>query len=216
MRRILLLLVPFLLVAATFGPWEFEDTQQPVEQQTPGGATQPDHSLWVTNPTMCAWDADDSRSTGFVGGVLPAGETVTASKCVIVDGMPHAVWFNVLARSSSLIVETRFDPQGYVFQATAVSKARGYEYWTCSLGPEYDNSAVPSLPEITGSNGGRGEYSTVTVRITNPTNRAVHKVSAVMRLRPFLDEASGGRCFYEDLPPRVGTYPGPFITWKTS
>ena len=214
----LLLFMP-LLLAATFGPWEFEDTQNPVEQQTQGGATQPDHSLWVVNNTGCAWDADDSRSTGFTNSVLAAGETTTATKCLIVDGRDHGVWFHVISRSARLIAEIRFDPQGFVFRGNAVPVAglNGYfEYFVCALGPKYDQSAVPTLPVIEGSNGGHGEFSTITVSITNPTRHAVRKTGSVMQLRATPSLASAGRCDYEDLPTQLGTYPGPFIRRMTS
>lgn len=220
MRRVLLFLAVFL-VAATFGPWEGEVTQQPVEQQTPGGATQPDHSLWVTNPTGCAWDADDNRSTGFTDSVVAAGETTTATKCVIVDGTGHAVWFHVISRSPNLVSEIRFEPQGFVFRPnpTPVPGLNGYfEYFTCTLGPEYDESAIPGLPEIAGSNGGHGELTTITASITNPTTHAARKTGAVLRLAVTPAVSSGGRCQYEDLPlsTRLGTYPGPFILRMTS
>ena len=208
-----MILVLVLLVA--FGPWEYEDTQQPVEQQTPGGATQPDRSLWVTNPTGCAWDADDSRSAGFVDGVLAAGTSVSGTKCVIADDLGHAVWFHVLSRSPDLIVTTSFAPQDIVLRASPVPSGRYFEYWTCSVGPEYDHGVIPSLPLIDGSNGGHGLRTDLVVNITNPTSHAVRKLSAVVRLRPFPDEASGGRCQYGDLN-RTGTYPGPFIAAATS
>ena len=214
MKPLLVLLAVPLLLAATFGPWENEVTQQPVEQQTPGGDTQPDQSLWVVNNTGCAWDADDRRSTGFLDGVIAAGETATGTRCVIADGTGHGVWFNVQARSPDLIVETRFEPQGFVFRANPVATGSGYEYWICTVGPDYDQSAVPTLPEIAGSNGGHGVRTDITVSITNPTSRTIRKVHTFMRLAVEPEVASGGRCAAPFS--SLGVFPGPFIQWKTS
>ena len=198
-RTLGLLLAPFLM-AATFGPLEGEQTQQPVEQQTPGGATQPDRSLWVTNPTGCAWDADDSRSTWFRDQTLAAGETATATKCVVVDAMDHSIWVEVLSGSPNLIVELRFGaPFNYVFRGNPIPVGRDYRNWVCALGPVYQSETLPTLPEIAGSNGGRGVVSDVTISVTNPTNHAVRKATALLRLDFSPETASGGQCQFTTL-----------------
>jgi hypothetical protein len=123
--------------------------QQPVEQQTPGGATQPDHSLWVTNPTSCLWDTDDALSARFIGSWV-RGETHTYTDCIVTDDIAHRI---SLELGPGLVGSVTVD---------------GVDVGLCSLSREWDSSEVTGLPEIAGSNGGHGQIVSVTWTVTNP------------------------------------------------
>jgi hypothetical protein len=197
-----------------FGPWEYEDTQEPVEQQTPGGALQPDRSLWVLNPTGCAWDPDDSRSAGGVNSVLDAGASASGVRCEIVDDVGH--WWSWSVRASSPNLEVTFTHALKTVHSRAVPDAGGYLYAGC-LSVEYDRSAVSSLPLVEGSNGGHGVRSDTTVTVANLTSRRVRDIHAVMRTRlsNFVN-CPGWAGDYPGPWVREGVYPGPFVSWATT
>ena len=211
-RRALVLLAPFL-TAATFGPWEYEDTQQPVEQQTQGGALQPDHSLWVVNNTGCAWDADDSRSMGFTDGTLAAGETVTGSKCYIADWTDRQFYVNVLSRSGDLVVRVAVQPLDFSFKLAPMLEAHRYRYEMCLRQADYDRQYPDFQPIPDSGLGGVGVPATITVAIHNPMSRTVRSTSAVFR---FSTSPYQGRCDLADLTAWtfLGSWPGPFIAYS--
>ena len=214
MKRLVGAVAVVAATAFTFGPWGESDVrQQPVEQQTQGGDTQPDHSLWVVNNTTCAWDADDAWFTGGLNGVLAGGETATVSRCVVADWRSHGIALSVNAPAANLVVEISFSPQGYVFRAVPVLSGNRYVYLVCADGPQYDRSS-PTLQPIPNSGfGGVGVVTTVTARLTNPGTRAARKVNALFNLRATPELANQGCAF--PLPNSTGTYPGPFISWQT-
>jgi hypothetical protein len=240
--RAFFVLLALLLLAASpqpfaFGPWGEPDVrQQPVEQQTEGGALQPDESLWVVNNTQCAWDADDAWFTGGLNGYLAPGSTATVDRCVIADWIEHAVALGVNAESPNLIVQVSFSPQGYVFTASPRLEDGRYVYWICTNGPDYSHTS-PDLQPIPNSGtaphryqqyfpgvvGGVGVVTTVTARVTNVGARTARKINALFRLRAEPPLADPERCPDVDNPDnpqfdhwREGTYPGPFISWETS
>ncbi len=207
----------FMVLALAFGPWQSEITQQPVEQQTQGGSTQPDRSLWVLNNTGCAWDADDTRSMGDTNASLAAGETVSGTKCLIADWMEHAVFFDVNAHSRDLIVRLSFEPQGYILQANPVALAKGgYDYWICTDGPDYDRTSLDLQPIPDSGFGGVGVPTTFTASIINPTGRTIRKVNTFVRLAPEPEVAGPGYCTQDFAHLHVGSYPGPWMSWQTS
>lgn len=230
MKRLALVpLLALLALAASpspfeWGPWgEVDATQQPVEQQTEWGATQPDHSLWVVNNTGCAWDADDSRFKGDTDGTLASGMTATGTTCLVADSTDHAVNVHINAPSPDLVVSISY-PQGFSLQAVPTPLDRRYVYSLCVVGPDYDDMANnPDLQPIPNSGtapnmfrpsvvGGIGVMTTVTFSVTNPTNRTVKTIHGVMRLRA----ETGLACDVEASDPRfvrVGTYPGPFFRY---
>ena len=145
--------------------------QQPVEQQTPGGATQPDRSLWVTNPTPCAWDPDDII-TGLFTGVIAKGQTVTHSECVILDTQNHLIGLSVGAGLSGWIsVGT---PAG---DTTGGSLGAG----ACLLTPEYGDPQYLALPEI---GAGHGDRVSVTWSVTNVSGHRLGKAIAITTIGP--------------------------------
>ena len=214
-RRALIGLLAMPLIAATFGPWEFEDTQNPVEQQTQGGATQPDHSLWVVNNTGCVWDADDSRSMGFLDSTLAAGETVSGSKCYIADWQDRQFYVNAFSKSPDLVVTLEVQPLGFAFTLIPSfdSAVRRYRYEMCFRQADYDRD-YPNFQPIPDSGfGGVGVPQTITVSIRNPTNRTVRSTSALFR---FSTSPYQGRCDLADLAAWtfLGSWPGPFIGFQ--
>jgi hypothetical protein len=147
--------------------------QQPVEQQTPGGATQPDRSLWVTNPTPCAWDPDD-RIDGLFSGVIGKGETVSHTECVILDKANHLAGLKVGDGLAGSIRVSQ--PAGDTFAGSTFDER-------CLLTPEYGDPEYLALPEIDGSNGGHGDRVTVTWTITNVSGHRLGKAIAITVLQ---------------------------------
>ena len=135
----------------------------PVEQQTPGGASQPDESLWVTNPTSCVWDADDYERFVF-SGVLAAGASMSLTRCVIGDWIAHLA--SIVSYDAGVSVSVEFD-------SVAVTGASA----ACIAGPDFDYGS-PTLSLIEGSNGGVGSVMVVTFTVTNTLGRKVQKAGA--------------------------------------
>jgi len=145
--------------------------QQPVEQQTPGGATQPDRSLWVVNPTPCAWDPDDII-TGMFTGVIAKGQTVTHSECVILDTQNHLVGLSVGAGLSGWIS---------VGTPTGATIGGSLEAGACLLTPEYGDPQHLALPEI---GAGHGDRVSVTWSVTNVSGHRLGKAIAITTIGP--------------------------------
>jgi hypothetical protein len=138
-------------------------SQTLVEQQTPGGAAQPDPALWVTNPTRCVWDADDYQTFQF-GGLLDPGRSASITTCLVADWNEHisrAYW-----ASDGLDVTVQVD--GVTVSGDTVA---------CVLGPDYDHGS-PLLPPVEGSNGGVGLVTQVTFTVTNTSGKRVRRALA--------------------------------------
>lgn len=148
-----ILLTPGLIAARpSTSEWHVNQftQQQPVEQQTPGGATQPDETLWVVNPTTCVWDSDDYLAARWTGRV-ERGDAQSLTVCVVGD------WSEHLFRISA--------SEGLV---TTISASDGPDASSCLRGPNYDsdpdNPALVSIPE---SNGGVGHIHQITFTARN-------------------------------------------------
>jgi hypothetical protein len=175
----------------------WSDYQTPVEQQTPGGATQPDHSLWVTNPTIgstapCIWDADDELNL-FFGGVLAAGATYSYTTCLFGDWTGHVI--GVKANASGVTASVSID--GLVTVA-----APG-----CIIGPDHDRQDYPGFRPVTGSGGGIAVPHTITWTVTNPTGRKLGHAGAEGTVQGWTNYAVGYWCPGPLV--RAGAWPGP-------
>ena len=155
--------------------------QTPVEQQTPGGATQPDHSFWIVNPTPCAWDPDD-RVDGIFSGVIAKGQTVSHTECVILDNSDHLVGLSAGDGLAGWI--TIGAPAGPTIGGTPVLAAAA-----CLLTPQYGEPEYLALPEIEGSNGGHGDRVSVTWSVTNVSGHRLGKAVAFTTIQLDTDQA---------------------------
>jgi hypothetical protein len=178
MRRIIL--IPLLLLMAFTWNLGTRTLQQPVEQQTPGGATQPDHSLWVVNPTSCAWDADDRLQTRGLG-ILNAGESTTWHECVIADGTPHVFAVSSYSPKVGLTVTVTWS-NADATRTISVNVPARQTTITCFEGPEYDQTS-PLLVPIPDSNGGVGRTTDIAVTATNTTGQRMRDSSVFTELR---------------------------------
>ena len=170
--------MPAKASAFTFVLEEYE-RQTPVEQWTPGGATQPDPALWVVNPTGCIWDPDDDELWHGNGDLAP-GATTSKSVCIVGDNIAHGVFIQMISRSPNLVVTLRLGP--HTFNVTPVPSGRDYRYNGCFAGPDYDAQS-PALVPIEGSNGGKGVLGwEASVEIRNPTSKVVRDVGASFRV----------------------------------
>lgn len=174
----------------------WSDYQNPVEQQTPGGALQPDRSLWVVNSTPCIWDADDEINLIF-GGTLLAGASYTYTTCLIADWTGHLI--GVRSGNPNIAASVAVDG--------VVSVTQG-----CIVGPEYERDAYAGFVAIEGSNGGVGVRHTVAWTITNLTGRRLHRVSAEGAIELHTGAAAAYWCPASLV--RGGSYPGPTWYWS--
>jgi hypothetical protein len=144
------------------GQWrqDYWQTQTPVEQQTVGGANQPDPALWVVNPTRCVWDSDDTFGFQFYGALEP-GQSASISTCLVGDWHEHIS--RVYWASDGLDVTVRV-------AGTAAAGDTG----ACVLGPDYDHETT-KLPPVEGSNGGVGVATEVTFTATNTSRKTVRR-----------------------------------------
>lgn len=167
--------------------------QHLVEQQTPGGANQPDPSLWVVNPTECVWDADDDR-TWDAGGNLTPGTAANAAGCIIGDTMAHIVSVVVRAPRPGLGVAISLVGDGlrFTLPATVSEWGRGWVYRACLLGPDYRSGVLGSLPLVEGSNGGHGVRWAAAVSVVNPTGRTVRDVAGSFRIGYYVGPGDNG------------------------
>ena len=190
---------PRLLAAIHPAQWVI---QIPVEQQTPGGATQPDCTLHVVNPTKlvgydisggsgnctwtpgsppyCLWDADDSFEV-FIDGILQPGETATVEVCLFADDVAHLFDINAYGGSTqaSFRLTLSVPELGWSLSNDWQGNVPGQ---ICALGPKVADSAnLPSLPEIAGSNGGRAELLTLRMSVTNTGAHAMRRFNAFAR-----------------------------------
>jgi hypothetical protein len=162
---VVLLLLPAAKPALFVWFPESESHDRVVEQQTPGGALA-DCALvqCVVNPTdpFCVWDADESIETRGTGWLQP-GESTTWTSCVIADWVNHLVYVTGAAGRHGQITATITADNPHLSGSVTVS---GPEVAACLFPSEYDRN-TPLLSEIPESNGGVGQYTPVTVTITN-------------------------------------------------
>lgn len=154
--------------------------QQPVEQQTPGGALQPDQSLWVVNPTECAWDADDRLQTRGMGNI-PAGGSTTWHECLVADGRSHVFAVSAYAPREGLLVTITWS-NADAMRTITLDMPRRQSVTACFEGPEYDEGS-PLLVPIPDSNGGVGQVTDIAVTATNTTDRTMRDASVFTELR---------------------------------
>jgi len=149
--------------------------QNPVEQQTQGGATQPDRTLWVTNPLIpsCVWDADDQLYTQGSGSLAP-GQTVTIKRCIVGDMMNHLAITNMaVSRGTVSVVMTETG----LPVAVPVRISNGFGS-ACIMGPGYPWTSNELLPIPNSGYGGIGAITEVTWQITNTgTKTAIISIS---------------------------------------
>lgn len=160
--------------------YTFENYQEPVEQQTPGGMTQPDQSLWVLNPTLVTggsngttgsiWDSDDMYR--FIAeGMLAPGESFTVSKDVIADMTDHFVGIKVFCNTRSQFTASIAFSTSESVSAVQRVVDRQIIGKAGILTPIYQPTSPELLP-IPGSNGGIGKHVLVTWTVTNTGTKA--------------------------------------------
>ena len=162
-----------------------------VEQQTPGGATQPDPSLWVINTTGgCVWDADDFVTVQYAGTLE---DSFTATECIIADWTNHLVAMVVVVKGKpapSLTASIHFTRDGAGVDASSSELIPRDRHWSeirfCTFSNEYDNDdpthepvgdgvGWPTDVEFTVVNNGDKRIRDVSVRtiISSDSNRDI-------------------------------------------
>ena len=185
--------------------------QNPVEQQTVGGATQPNKALWITNTLERVWDADDQIGAYWTGSLEP-GEEFRTSALMVCDWATHVASFNGQAEKGAILqasMEVTGLPQLYHLAIPSKTSGRYETFKGCILGPWYDNQAPFVL--IPGSNGGVGHEVVVTWVLKNTGTRPIRKLTAMVNLA--ISNFSNCPCQNIELQgvPTQGVYPGPFV-----
>ncbi len=160
--------------------------QQPVEQQTPGGEMQPDHSLWVTNPRReTVWDSDDFILAGANGDLEP-GETFSYDLSMFADWVQaHRITQSVTcSKSASLVMsfevpEVNFKLDKSVTTVMGSGKLREEQQ---IVGATYEHNS-PLLEPIPDSNGGVAKLVTLRFSVKNTGNRIARSVGMQMEVR---------------------------------
>lgn len=137
-----------------------------IEQQTT------DYSNPVVNPGVGVWSGYDNRSFQC-GGSMGPGASDEMSQQVVEDNRRHPIRIGLFSTSSDLVVVLTITEEDgaeeTVVQPTPVKG--GYEYRFETYTESYAD--LSTLPEIAGSNGGRGELVAVSLSVMNPTDRTI-------------------------------------------
>lgn len=147
------------------------DFQTPVEQQTAGGATQPDRDLWVVNPFVPdrAWDADDHYGRQTVDPAQLPGEVVSETVGIVGDATDHVIRVRFQGqngRTFGWTVTATPGPDGS--PALVLSGTFQQAKTVCLIGAKYQRplDSNPLLSPIPVSNGGVGVLVDVTGSVT--------------------------------------------------
>ena len=136
-----------------------ESHQNPVEQQTPSGATQPDHSLWVVNDSDMIWDADDIWKW-YGSGRIESGQTISISKQVICDWKSHLCGITCLGKKAEFEVSISIYGEHINHSIVALSNR---EAKCLMMTPDY----VKSTDKLVPISNGRGQIYEVVFLIKN-------------------------------------------------
>lgn len=165
-----------------------EGIQNPVEQQTPGGQTQPDRTLWVVNNTGCIWDADDSWRAIAGGGSLEPGSRMTFGRCLIADWSAH-LWHIRVSGPKNAHFRAYLEVPELGFSVSADGRLEGrWRYAEIAvLGPRYDRGS-PALSPIPDSNGGVGKQVTLLFVVENLDRRPLRRWGMALDVRLNTDQ----------------------------
>ncbi len=189
-RVILLALVGILVLSqlAMNGGVYSSVTQQPVEQQTLGGASQPDKSLWVINNTGCLWDADDNWYAS-AGGPLEPGQQFSIQSCIIGDWTAHTSILHMSAERGAefevtiSIPEIGFsvtEPSVFYRQDGSIHAANRAKL--CVQGPDFSRDSSMLRPIPNSGYGGVGNPLTIVFTVTNTGIKTIRKGMVLMSI----------------------------------
>jgi hypothetical protein len=167
---------PLQLTTTTVG------LQNPVEQQTQGGATQPDTNLWVVNNTAYAWDYDD-QVYGNNFGYLDAGATASVTRYVIADWISHILGMSAYSNDNGAAFRLQITATDGVGTSVTVTSAppvltgsgRFASMWAqvALFSFFYPQNSLKLSPIPNSGFGGIGRVLTVTYRITNTGSKRI-------------------------------------------
>ena len=173
----------------------YQQIQTPVEQQTVGGATQPDCHLWVVNPTerpnwnstdctftphppgwsasIYPWDADDQVMYQVDNAVIAPGASIVIDQVTFADWRDH-LW-TISSSVTGLTLILSIPELGWM--------KSGSQQQICAVGPDYDRDSTLLQP-IAGSGGGMAVPLTLRLEAKNNTNKTIRKVGLLARVVP--------------------------------
>jgi len=171
---------PPLVLSATGNYGSTIQIQQPVEQQTQGGSTQPDQSLWVVNNTRVPWDTDDIREIDNSGYLDPGQSSTFTENALVADWVNHIVAIEATSqtKSANFIVSARLD-DGLGTNILATSRpatliAQSTMYAAVAIFSQVYQQSSSKLSAIPNSGfGGIGRMLTVTWTVTNNGARRI-------------------------------------------
>ncbi len=147
----------------------------------------------IVNPLpACFWDINDHLSLKARLGSLAVGAVVSKDLCMVSDynpvtkvinGVENPIYgerghygMSLVAPSDGIAVTVTYQPQGRTFTVLPdYNRAeRQWEWGFCSQ--VVYNPDDPALAEISGSNGGIGVITTITLRLENTTGKLIKDV----------------------------------------
>lgn len=128
----------------------------------------------ITNPTGCGWNSTDFEDhEAGLNSSLAAGQSVTDTVCLVLDGTPHVVYSQVASESGKLNMTISFTTgQSYTVAPTFDSRLGKWSYLISVPTPVFAVSDASVQP--VGS--GWGVPMTATMKLSNPTSKAATKV----------------------------------------
>jgi hypothetical protein len=148
---------------------------------------------WVSNPTQCMWDTDDSFEYMSSGTSLAAGGSASVNDCsyestaygdpnVFQTSVIHAAYLDVTAPSPGLRVTETLSWTGgsdtFAPSASWNAATKRYEYRACIVINSVANGTWALVP---GSNGGWGVPVAINATVANPTSRSVASIGGTVQ-----------------------------------
>jgi len=158
--------------------------QNPVEQQTQGGAGQPDQSLWVVNNTGTPWDIDDEHFATD-SGYLDPGQSASYTETMVADSFNSHILgieaystgtrdaFTVSVRSNDQIGSNVYAVSYPSSLISAGGNKQQMHAAVALFSQAYQPNSFKLLPIPNSGIGGVGRALTITYTITNTGTRRI-------------------------------------------
>lgn len=176
---------PIQLQLTANGSGSSATLQNPVEQQTQGGATQQDQSLWVVNNTGLPWDVDDYWSRTDQGYIDPGVSVSRTEYFYVADWQFHqsGIEATTTTKGALFSVQLTLDDEigtritvtndQPVYLSSALPKDRVTYARVAIVGPTYTQTSSKLLPIPNSGIGGVGRFIKATWTVKNLDSKRI-------------------------------------------